>query len=102
MAQNYLSKADGDYAPIRSWNEQAEQTNEEAYCEHKDWLWAECEQAEYEAAQLRCWKSPKTRQTKLIDKRVNTNGVRVRLGNKQFSVERSVEQNGWLIDREAM
>ena len=102
MAVKYLSKAGGDYASIRSWNEQNEQTNEQTYCEQKDWLWTECEQTEHETAQLRRWKSRKTPQTKLIDKRVNTNDVRECLGHKRFSVEHCVEQNGWLSDGEAM
>jgi len=102
MAVKYLSKWGGDYAPIRSWNEQNKQTNEQAHGEHKDWLWTECDQAEYKTSQLRRWKSRKTPQTKLIDKRVNTNGVRECLGHKRFSVEHTVEQNGWLNDRETM
>ena len=49
MLVKYLSKRGGDYASIWSWNEQNEQNNEEAHSEHKDWLWAERQQAERKA-----------------------------------------------------
>jgi len=64
MAQKYLSKLGGDYASIRSWNEQNEQneqTNQQAYDEHEDWLWAERQQAECQAPQIRHPKTHKSR-----------------------------------------